>query len=159
MLVSKHAHNDMKKIFMIVLFIVLVLGALAFTSRTIMQEMDNKILEKDNSPISENITQNEYKILDDMHYMSNTLIEAVDGEKWGTKEMNRENIIDLENRINNINILEKDKLLTILQSWKNNDFSDIVNDHNYVWSRLGGSVGKAFKPNNNIVDGKYKNFK
>lgn len=157
--ISKYANKDMKKIIMIIFFIGLGLGALAFTGWTIRQDISNKIFENENPSISENITQNEYKILNDMHCMTNTLIEAADGEKWGAKEMNMENIIDLKNRINKINMLEKDKLFAILQKWENNDFSNIVNDHNYVWLRLGGSVGKASKPNSNIVNGKYINFK
>jgi len=38
---------------------------------------------------------------------------------------------------------DKNKLIEILNRWKNNDFSMAVEDHNYIWAKLGGKDGKA----------------
>jgi len=40
---------------------------------------------------------------------------------------------------------DKDVLLGILYRWKSNDFSQGVFDHNYVWNKLGGTLGKAIE--------------
>ena len=34
-------------------------------------------------------------------------------------------------------------MLEVLTRWENNDFSQAVEEHNYFWRKLGGTVGKA----------------
>lgn len=89
----------------------------------------------------------EYNIYDTMHRMANTKIEAVDGQVWGEIEITPELCDELINKINESNFdkSEKDRLIEILTRWKNGDFSNCVNEHNYVWKKLGGSVGRAIR--------------
>ena len=34
-------------------------------------------------------------------------------------------------------------MLEVLTRWENNDFSNAVEEHNYFWKKLGGTIGKA----------------
>ncbi len=89
------------------------------------------------------------KMISDVHEMSNTIIKAVDGKRWGlikiTEELCNKLILELAS-------VEKhgeayagtDRLMEILWRWKEGDYSEGVEDHNYVWRILGGTVGKAY---------------
>lgn len=79
----------------------------------------------------------------DIHEMSNTLVEAVDGKVWGLQVITEHKIDSLIKEIYNSDYDDKNNLLDILNRWKNKDFSEGVSDHNYVWKKLGGTVGKA----------------
>lgn len=87
----------------------------------------------------------EYEIYDTMHKMANTKIEAVDGEVWGEIQITVERCDILIDKVNQSNLKseEKNRLLEILNRWKNGDFSNCVEEHNYVWKKLGGTVGRA----------------
>ena len=84
------------------------------------------------------------KVWDTVHKMSHHVIVAND--KWG--------YIDLtEERVNWLLIVVKEEdyrepykteLLEILERWKAGDFSQADQDHNKVWIRLDGTIGKAF---------------
>lgn len=67
----------------------------------------------------------------------------------GTIEITDERIDKLIANVNNCSGFDyatKNMLLEILYRWKDGDFSQIVEDHNFIWERLGGTVGKAVKP-------------
>ncbi|MCX7694475.1 MAG: DUF6241 domain-containing protein [Caloramator sp.] len=87
----------------------------------------------------------EYEIYDTMHRMANTKIEAVDGKVLGEIEITVERCDILIDKVNQSNLKseEKNRLLEILNRWKNGDFSNCVEEHNYVWRKLGGTVGRA----------------
>ena len=38
---------------------------------------------------------------------------------------------------------EREIILSILQAWKEKDYSNGVEAHNYVWKKLNGNVGRA----------------
>ncbi|MDW8802528.1 DUF6241 domain-containing protein [Clostridium sp. A1-XYC3] len=80
-----------------------------------------------------------------VHEMANTKIIAEDGLIWGEIEPTTEKIDLLIKEVCSSNYEDKDKLLQILNRWKSGDFSNCVEEHNFVWKKLGGEVGKASK--------------
>ena len=93
----------------------------------------------------------------EMHEMANSLIVAEDDQIWGNKEVNTENVKKIlkesqflkknSSTDNNIN-----QLLIIAQRWDKHDFSCIVDDHNFIWQKLSGNVGKAKSANQEAVN-------
>ena len=107
-----------------------------------------KKIDKDlNSEESTEIKDSEYypieNIYDIIHRMSNTKIIAEDNQIWGKLEITPENIASLKSLIDKINYDDKEYMLEVLTRWENNDFSQAVEEHNYFWKKLGGTVGKA----------------
>lgn len=78
-----------------------------------------------------------------MHEMANTKIVAEDGMIWGEIQPTEEEVKVLIEDVSNSNYEDKEKLLEILNRWKSNDFSKCVEEHNFLWKKLGGEVGKA----------------
>lgn len=79
----------------------------------------------------------------DIHHMSHNVVIAED--KWGYKDLTLENIEKLIDKVTMIEDHEKVKkeVIAILTRWQNGDFSRVHFDHNYVWGKLGGTVGRA----------------
>jgi len=82
-------------------------------------------------------------IYSDIHHMSHNVVIADD--KWGYKDLTLE---DIEKLIDKVTVIEaheevKEEVLTILMRWQKGDFSRAHFDHNYVWGKLGGTVGRA----------------
>ena len=78
-----------------------------------------------------------------MHGMINTKIVSEDGLVWGEISIIPA-VCDRLIEIVKLNNYEDKKTLTLfLNSWKKNDFSNGVEQHNYLWSKLGGVEGKA----------------
>lgn len=90
---------------------------------------------------------NTYKIASEdtiyeiMHKMANTKIEA--DAIWGKMEITADKLDSLIKVVEKQNWSDKDKLLTILNRWKSGNFSKCVDEHNYLWGKLGGTMGKA----------------
>lgn len=78
-----------------------------------------------------------------MHEMINTKIKAEDGNIWGEIPITTEDCDRLISIINTNKYQDSEILLTYLNSWKNSDFSNGVEQHNYLWQKLGGVEGKA----------------
>lgn len=95
----------------------------------------NEVKDSDYYPI-----ENIYDIL---HRMSNTRIIAEDNQIWGKIEMDPEYIASLKSLIEKVDYKDRDYMLEVLTRWENNDFSQAVEEHNYFWKKLGGTVGKA----------------
>jgi hypothetical protein len=147
----------------VAIVIILVIGGLAFTiSRFFVHkeevvetpeaaagieeivEQNKADLEKAKPPgIKISSAEDIYSII---HRMSNTLIEAEDGLIYGEISINEEQINSIMKEVNSTNFIdsaEKKILLNILNRWKQKDYSQGVKDHNYVWNKLGGNIGKA----------------
>jgi len=75
--------------------------------------------------------------------MSNTKIVAEDNQIWGMIEMDPEYIASLKSLIEKVDYKDRDYMLDVLTRWENNDFFQAVDEHNYFWRKLGGTVGKA----------------
>ncbi|WP_226669451.1 DUF6241 domain-containing protein [Metabacillus litoralis] len=86
-------------------------------------------------------TLSEEDILNYMHGMSHQKVIAE--EKWLHYEMTSERIQYLIGVIESGDYKNKDKYLTILNKWKDGNFSEADKDHNVIWSLQGGTVGEA----------------
>ncbi|PAL05751.1 DUF6241 domain-containing protein [Peribacillus simplex] len=81
-------------------------------------------------------------VMKTMHSMTHQ--KVVSKEKWYNLEMNSENINALYNFIDDSEIIDyKSELLRIVGKWKEGNFDDIVEEHNYLWGEQNGNVGKA----------------
>ncbi|MCF0148333.1 MAG: hypothetical protein HUJ77_08030 [Clostridium sp.] len=98
-------------------------------------EESNEVKDSEYYPIE--------NIYDIIHRMSNTKIVAEDNQIWGKIEMDPEYIKSLKSLIEKVDYKDKDYMLEVLSRWENNDFSKAVEEHNYFWKKLGGTVGKA----------------
>jgi hypothetical protein len=87
----------------------------------------------------------ETKIYDIMHKMANTKIVAKDGQVWGTLPISKEDITALKETIAKIDYSDREYLLEVLNNWEKGDFSHCVEEHNYFWNKLGGTIGEASK--------------
>lgn len=80
----------------------------------------------------------------DMHEMANTKIVARDGEIWGLEPMTKGNIDILKQAVKDLNINDNG-INEILDRWSKQDFTKCVDDHNYVWNKLDGTIGEAVR--------------
>lgn len=81
------------------------------------------------------------KVLDTMHKMTHQKVVAL--EKWGAFEMAENRINELYTIVEKSGFYKKDFILSILDKWKIGDFSTIDEDHNAIWTKQEGNVGKA----------------
>lgn len=102
------------------------------------------------APINESEVQdNSVSILDEkdiyrsMHHMINTKIIAIDNKIWGEREVTPEYCEELIETLKESDYEDKETLILFLNNWKNGNFKNGVEEHNYLWSKLGGDVGKA----------------
>jgi hypothetical protein len=85
----------------------------------------------------------EPEIYKEMHEMANTKIVA--DQVWGEIDITQERVDALISEISLSDFEDKEILLKTLSNWKNNDFSNAVAEHNYLWEKLNGTVGEAYK--------------
>lgn len=90
-------------------------------------------------------------VWDEMHRMSNTLI--VSDMIWGQQEITKTRVDELIREVGQSDFDDRDKLLSILDNWSKQDFSHAVDEHNYLWGKLNGNIGKAtgLKPSINAA--------
>ncbi|MBP1745347.1 MAG: hypothetical protein H6Q58_2325 [Firmicutes bacterium] len=94
----------------------------------------------------------EQDIVKEIHLMSNSLIEAEDGLKWGEENVDKTNIDKVIRMLDQAPVNTKTKKLRqIVERWQQGDFSQIVDDHNFVWDLLGGTVGRASSADSGAV--------
>lgn len=82
-------------------------------------------------------------IIDSMHKMLHQKVIA--DKKIGFIALSSENIKKLRHMLEQSDkMLNKEKYAEILDRWEKGDFSQAVEEHNYMWERAGGeSAGKA----------------
>lgn len=85
----------------------------------------------------------EEALLEILHNMTHQKVRSE--EKWGFVHVNEVNLLAVkevlqENAAFNQNI----DMLSIVTNWLENDFSNIVAEHNTIWKMNNGSVGKAY---------------
>ncbi|MBL4950920.1 DUF6241 domain-containing protein [Neobacillus sp. OS1-32] len=90
--------------------------------------------------LDKNSSQNE--VIDIMHKMTHQKVKAE--EKWGAVPMIPDTINQVYEIVRNSDFDIKDDLLAILEKWKNGQFSEVVEDHNYFWRYQDGTIGKAY---------------
>jgi hypothetical protein len=80
-----------------------------------------------------------------MHAMANSKIISADDRYIGIVKIEANKVDELIAITEKSNYSDKDILLDILYRWKNGDFRQCVDDHNYLWDNLGGEVGRAIR--------------
>lgn len=112
--------------------------------------------EKENNNEESNggdIVYDEYELVNFIHQMSNQIINPADGKKFGVIKITPENIEIALNSIKNINNDEaRDYLNKALGEWKNGDFHNAVEVHNYVWHMLDGEIGIASSLDEEVIN-------
>lgn len=83
------------------------------------------------------------KIYDIMHRMANTKIIAEDNKVWGELPIDESSLRDLRELISEIDYEDREYLLNVISRWEEGDFSEADDEHNYFWTKLGGTVGRA----------------
>ncbi|GKX29066.1 hypothetical protein SH1V18_15460 [Vallitalea longa] len=132
----------MKKIGMFILIIIIVI--ITSCTNKIEKIDDNKYQELiKKTELSRVYVRSQEKVWEEMHMMANTKIIA--DEIWGELEITEERVDFLIIEVLASDYPDKKILLTILYNWKNEDFSNAVDEHNYLWGKLGGNVGKAYE--------------
>lgn len=108
-----------------------------------IKKIDKELASEESTEIKDSEYYPIENIYDIIHRMSNTKIIAEDNQIWGKLQITPENIASLKSLIEKINYDDKEYMLEVLTRWENNDFSQAVEEHNYFWKKLGGTVGKA----------------
>lgn len=160
-----------KKIFIIsviLIVVVLIIGiAIKFNepnknNASINSKQTNDKINKDSESKNNKQNTNDEKItlrtkeevLKDMHEMANSYIVADKNQIWGTQEITPKKCDQLIKQVEKLEFTndEKKELLQILNNWRRYDFRGMINDHNYVWSLLGGNLGKAIDLNDKAIE-------
>jgi hypothetical protein len=96
-----------------------------------------------NMLIQNMLSQNEMWV--QMHAMANSKIISADDRYIGIVKIEANKVDELIAITEKSNYSDKDMLLDILYRWKDGDFRQCVDDHNYLWDKLGGEVGRAIR--------------
>ncbi len=107
-------------------------------------EFEDEVLDdKEGKQIQEPKT--EYLAVQFIHKMSNSIINPIDGRKYGSIKITPKTI---ELAINGLELIESDEdrkhLYNELNKWKNGKFENAVDVHNYVWYMLDGKLVKLY---------------
>lgn len=95
--------------------------------------------------INQSEISSEADIYNTIHQMANTKIIAEDGQIWGLKAMTKTRVENVQNAVKDLGI-EDERIIQMLDRWTKQDFSQCVEEHNYIWSKyLRGTIGKAVK--------------
>ncbi|MGE7864120.1 PRK06770 family protein [Bacillus mobilis] len=98
--------------------------------------------EKEKKVVEEAPQISEGEIISTMHKMVHQKVKS--SEKWGFVEMTTKEIYSVKKGIENSTDFQyKTKLLSIINRWETGDFSQTVEEHNFLWSLQGGDTGEA----------------
>ncbi|MDQ1002920.1 hypothetical protein QFZ28_003320 [Neobacillus niacini] len=82
-------------------------------------------------------------VLEILHNMTHQKVRSE--EKWGFVHMSEVNLLAVKEVLReNPTFSQNIEMLAIVTDWLNNDFSNIVAEHNSIWKMKDGSVGKAY---------------
>lgn len=85
----------------------------------------------------------EEDIIEILHNMTHQKVRSE--EKWGFVQMTEVNLLAVEEVLKEYPAFNQNiDLLAIVTDWLNNDFSNIVAEHNLIWKMKDGSVGRAY---------------
>lgn len=133
---------DLKKNGMFILIIVVIMNTGCTNKVKKIDDVRYQELIKQ-TELTRVYVRNEEEVLEEMHMMANTKIIA--DEIWGEIEITEERVDFLIVEVMASDYPDRKELLTILYNWKNENFSNAVDEHNYLWEKLGGNIGKAYK--------------
>ncbi|WP_035051793.1 DUF6241 domain-containing protein [Carnobacterium pleistocenium] len=111
------------------------------------ESVESVIVEKESRlshPVRGNylpFEEGEEEFMQDIHDMTHQKVYAED--KWGSVELNEQNINALLSILDETNFADEDYYREVFNLWKEGDFSDSVEVHNKIWKDQGGFIGKA----------------
>lgn len=139
--------NNKKKYITASIVVLLLIGAYAMISKPsykVYSTPSSMMVEMGSDEKTVKIPENELESIMLIHKMSNSIIIPKDNKKYGSIDITPKTI---EIAINSLEHVKDEKansyLKEALNSWKNGDFVNGVQVHNYVWHALDGEVGKA----------------
>lgn len=109
------------------------------------ETLDEEPTKEGSNELKEDSYYSIENIYDIMHRMSNGKILAEDNKIWGVIPIYKEDIVTLKKIIKKVDYEDREYLLEVLTRWEKGDFSQVVDEHNYFWKKLGGTVGKAIQ--------------
>lgn len=135
-------------------FIVNLLGFDKFVPKIELDESGKLQIIDDPSMIKESEVKsptNAKESLDLIHSMANLIVVA--DHKWGSTDITPKTIdIALDSLYLIKDDYKRTYLRTNLEKWKNGDFSNGIDLHNYVWDMLDGSIGIADSLDQQMID-------
>lgn len=131
--------------------LVIITSSIAFFYIKISRKaaLDN-LTNKTEVTIVENGKEEKIKIVeiyDLVHRMSNTIIVADKNLIWGKEKITFDKIDYVLAAVKN----EDNYLYEEMLKWKDKDFSNAKDLHNYVWRKLDGNIGKAIENDDNNI--------
>lgn len=100
--------------------------------------------EQSNQYMYARVPDNRHTAIEFIHKMANSIINPTDGLKYGQIEITPQNIDIAIEGLKYVSEMEgHSHIHDELIKWKNGDFSNGVELHNYVWDLLDGTIGKA----------------
>ena len=120
-----------------------------------MDEEDNNEKKDTNIDTNEDIKESNIvlseeellNIYERVHQLANTIIIPEDGLIWGEEEITKKAIEEVLVKLKG----NDDELYSELSKWLELDLDNAVDVHNYVWSKLGGSEGRASAINEEAI--------
>lgn len=109
----------------------------------VRSQVNNKAVVIKLNDNTQAISDEEWVVYNKMHKMINSKIVAQDGKIWGEVVITPNNCKQLISEITKSGYPDKTVLLQFLTHWENKNFINGVNEHNYLWDGLGGTIGKA----------------
>lgn len=90
-----------------------------------------------------NQSPSEVDVLEILHNMTHQKVRSE--EKWGFVQMTEVNLLAVKEVLQeNPEFNQNIDMLAIVTDWLNHDFGNIVAEHNSIWKKKDGSVGKAY---------------
>lgn len=167
---TEHKGSNVLKAVGVVVAIVIILGGMAWSGLKLYDLTQapsynkpegeaNKVIgnneenseEESSEEKGNTITVDEQRMIEIneyVHHMANTIILAVDGKINGTKQITMETIDEALSMVKDVDWY----LYEEISKWKDGDFSNGVEVHNYVWKNLDGEIGKANKLDEEAIE-------
>lgn len=108
---------------------------------SVEEEQTEEEIEEEVHQVNETQIQSEQSFMDTLHKMTHQKIYA--NEKWGAVEITEERITLMLETVEASNFEHKEFYIDALSAWQEEDFSNAVEVHNYIWDEKNGNIGKA----------------
>ncbi|WP_411843864.1 DUF6241 domain-containing protein [Salinicoccus sp. HZC-1] len=86
----------------------------------------------------------ELQFSNNLHHMTHQKVEA--SKKWRHLEITDERLENMHSTAQESDYEYRDFYIKVLENWQNDDFSNAVEVHNFIWNARNGTVGRATGP-------------
>ncbi len=108
------------------------------------QEREQESIEEEVQEVVAEEMLSESAYMDTLHKMTHQKVYA--DEKWGAVEITEERVDLLWNIARESEFSHRDFYMETLNAWKDGDFNNVVQVHNFIWEIQNGSIGRATRP-------------